>query len=177
LGRVICLEGPSEAELVERIIPGRRTSKATGEVYHLENDPPTKPEEMMDPGPFSEREDDTEEATRAHLEAYREEEGALKSHYEAKDLLTVVDAPAHGGGYRGDPGGTRAPGTSRVLRELPEGMTVVKRQIIRYVRYVLEYTSLVLCFLVQACRGFEPRFGEGGHIGGVGSQLCNRLPL
>jgi adenylate kinase len=89
---VICLEGPSEAELVERIIPGRRTSKATGEVYHLENDPPPKPEEMMDPGPFSEREDDTEEATRAHLEAYREEEGALKSHYEAKDLLTVVDA-------------------------------------------------------------------------------------
>ncbi|HYQ84636.1 MAG TPA: hypothetical protein VEP28_11615, partial [Rubrobacter sp.] len=39
LSRVICLEGPSEAELVERVIPGRRTSKATVEVYHLENDP------------------------------------------------------------------------------------------------------------------------------------------
>lgn len=33
--------------------------------------------------------------------------------------------PAHGGGYRGDTGGARAPGTSRVLRELPEGMTGV----------------------------------------------------
>ena len=92
LSRVICLEGPSEAELVERVIPGRRTSKATGEVYHLENDPPPKPEEMMDPGPFSERKDHTEEATRAHLETYRKEEGALKSRYEAEDQLTVVDA-------------------------------------------------------------------------------------
>jgi parallel beta-helix repeat protein len=44
------------------------------------------------------------------------------------------------------------------------------------VRYVLEHTSLVMCFLVHACRGLEPRFGEGGHIGGVGSQLCIRLP-
>jgi hypothetical protein len=39
-----------------------------------------------------------------------------------------------------------------------------------YVRTVLEQTSLVRCWLVHACRGLEPRIGEGGHIGGVGSQ-------
>jgi adenylate kinase len=38
------------------------------------------------------RSDDTEEAIRAHLEAYRKEAGAMKEHYEAEGLLTVVDA-------------------------------------------------------------------------------------
>jgi hypothetical protein len=41
---------------------------------------------------------------------------------------------------------------------------------IGHVRDILEHTSLVMCFLVRACRGLEPRFGEGGHLGGVGSQ-------
>jgi hypothetical protein len=35
---------------------------------------------MMDPGPFLERDDDTEEATRARPEAYRKEAAALKGH-------------------------------------------------------------------------------------------------
>ena len=47
---------------------------------------------MMDPGPFLERDDDTEEATRARPEAYRKEAAALKGYYKAKDLPTVVDA-------------------------------------------------------------------------------------
>jgi len=38
------------------------------------------------------RSDDTQESTRAHLEAYRNEAEALKGHYEAEGLLTVVDA-------------------------------------------------------------------------------------
>jgi hypothetical protein len=41
---------------------------------------------------------------------------------------------------------------------------------IDHVRDILEHTSLVMCFLVRACRGLEPRFGEGGHLGDVGSQ-------
>jgi adenylate kinase family enzyme len=45
----------------------------------------------MDPWPFSRRDDDTE-ATKAHLETHRKEKGSLKSHYEVKDLLTVLDA-------------------------------------------------------------------------------------
>ena len=92
LSRVICLEGPSDAELVERILTGRRTSRATRDVYHLLSDPPPGPADRMDPGPFLRREDDTEEATRAHLEAYREEADALKAHYEEEGLLTIVDA-------------------------------------------------------------------------------------
>jgi len=92
LSRVICLEGPGDEELVERILRGRRTSRATGEVYHLENAPPPLPAERMDPGPFLERDDDTEEATWAHLEAYHGEADALKRHYEERGLLTVVDA-------------------------------------------------------------------------------------
>jgi hypothetical protein len=41
-----------------------------------------------------------------------------------------------------------------------------------HVRYVLEHTGLVMCLLVNACRGLEPRFGEGGHIGDVGSHCA-----
>jgi adenylate kinase len=92
LSRVICLEGPSEEQLIERIMSGRVTSRATGEVYHLVNDPPPKPGERLDPGPFERRDDDTEEATRRHLEAYRHEADALKEHYEARGVFSVVDA-------------------------------------------------------------------------------------
>jgi adenylate kinase len=92
LSRVLCLDGPSDEELLERILGGRRTSRATGEVYHLVNYPPPRPEERLDPGPFLRRDDDTEKATRAHLEAYRKEADAPKGHYEAKGLLTVVNA-------------------------------------------------------------------------------------
>ena len=92
LTRVVCLEGPTEEELVGRILGGRRTSRATGEVYHLEHDPPPRPEERLDPGGFLERDDDTEEATRAHLEAWRREADALKAYYGERGLLAVVDA-------------------------------------------------------------------------------------
>ena len=92
LTRVVCLEGPSDEELVARILGGRRTSRATGEVYHLEHDPPPRPEARVDPGDFLERDDDTEEATRAHLEAWRREADALKAYYGERGLLEVVDA-------------------------------------------------------------------------------------
>jgi adenylate kinase len=92
LSRVICLEGPSDKELIERILGGRRTSRATGDVYHLVNDPPPRTAERLDPGPFLRHDDDTEEATRARLEAYREEADALKGHYEERNLLTIADA-------------------------------------------------------------------------------------
>jgi adenylate kinase len=51
LSRVVCLEGLSDEELIGRIVGGRRTSRATGEVYHLEHDPPPGSEERMDPAP------------------------------------------------------------------------------------------------------------------------------
>jgi adenylate kinase len=92
LTRVVCLEGLTDEELVERSLGGRRTSRATGEVYHLEHDPPPRPEERLDPGDFLERDDDTEEATLAHLEAWRREADALKGYYADRGLLEVVDA-------------------------------------------------------------------------------------
>jgi adenylate kinase len=92
LSRVILLEGPSDEELLERILSGRITSRATGDVYHTRHDPPPSPEEGLDPGPFERRDDDTEEAVRAHLEAYRAEADALKTYYEERGVLSVVEA-------------------------------------------------------------------------------------
>ena len=92
LDRVIFLEGPSDEELIERVSSGRRQSLATGRVYHLENDPPPDPNEGKDPGPFVQREDDTDEALRRQLESWREEAEEIKEHYEEQGVLTVVDA-------------------------------------------------------------------------------------
>ena len=92
LSRVIHLEGPSDEELVERILSGRLTSRATGDVYHTRHDPPPSPEEGLDPGPFELRDDDTEEAARARLAAYHAEAKALKSYYESRGVLSIVDA-------------------------------------------------------------------------------------
>lgn len=92
LSRVILLEGPSGEELLERVLSGRITSRATGDVYHMRHDPPPSPGEGLDPGPFERRDDDTEEATKAHLEAYRAEADALKAHYEERGVLSTIDA-------------------------------------------------------------------------------------
>ena len=92
LHHVISLEGPTEDELVERVLGGRVHSRATDVPYHLENDPPPAPAERLDPGPFVRREDDTEEALRRRLGAYRREHERLKERYEDRGVLRVVDA-------------------------------------------------------------------------------------
>ena len=126
LSCVICLEGPSDEELLERILGGRRTSGATGEVYHRVDDPPPGPEERLDPGPFLRRSDDTEESTRAHLEAYRMESDALKEHHEATGRSPGWTQVADGGGDGGDPGRARAPAAPRVLREIGKELSTVR---------------------------------------------------
>jgi len=94
LDKVIVLEADDD-ELVERL-SGRRQSEATGEVYHIEHNPP--PEEGSeegseeDAGPFVQREDDTEEAIRNRLNSYHEETEPLKDYYEEKGILVTVDA-------------------------------------------------------------------------------------
>lgn len=92
LNRVVVLEGPGDEELIQRITAGRRTSLATGRVYHLEHDPPPDPGEGKDPGPFVQRDDDTEEALQRQLEAYREEAEMIKEYYEEQGILALVDA-------------------------------------------------------------------------------------
>ena len=92
LNRVVVLEGPGDEELIQRITAGRRTSLATGRVYHLEHDPPPDPGEGKDPGPFVQRDDDTEEALQRQLEAYREEAEVIKEYYEERGILAIVNA-------------------------------------------------------------------------------------
>jgi len=85
----VALEAPDD-ELVTRL-SGRRTSDATGRVYHVEHDPPPEDSEE-DAGPFVQRKDDTEEAIRRRLAIYHEQTEPLKDYYAERGLLTTVDA-------------------------------------------------------------------------------------
>lgn len=87
--RVVALEAPDEA-LVKRL-SGRRQSQTTGRIYHIEHDPPPQNSEE-DPGPFVQRDDDTEEAIRRRLEIYHEQTEPLKDYYAERGLLVEVDA-------------------------------------------------------------------------------------
>ena len=88
--KVIVLEA-SDEELVERL-SGRRQSEETGEVYHVEHNPSPEEGSDGDPGPFVQREDDTEEAIRTRLENYHEQTEPLKDYYEEQGILATVDA-------------------------------------------------------------------------------------
>ncbi len=88
LDAVVALEAPDEA-LVTRL-SGRRQSQSTGNIYHVEFDPP--PEDGDDEGPFVQRKDDTEEAIRRRLEIYHEQTEPLKDYYAERGLLVTIDA-------------------------------------------------------------------------------------
>ncbi len=92
LHHVISLEGPTDDELVERVLGGRVQGRATDFVYHLKNDPPPEPGERLDAGPFVRRGDDTEGVLRRRLGAYRREHALLKERYQERGLLRIVDA-------------------------------------------------------------------------------------
>nr|MBA3610861.1 nucleoside monophosphate kinase [Rubrobacter sp.] len=89
IDKAIALEAPDD-DLVTRL-SGRRTSDATGKVYHEEHDPPPEDSEE-DPGPFVQRKDDTEESIRNRLKIYHEQTEPLKDYYAERDLLLTVDA-------------------------------------------------------------------------------------
>jgi len=86
LDGAIAMEAPDDA-LVERL-SGRRTSEATGKIYHIEHDPP--PDD--DPGPFTQRKDDEEEAILHRLEVYHKHTEPLKNYYDERGILVTVDA-------------------------------------------------------------------------------------
>ena len=90
LDAAIALEAPDGA-LIERL-SGRRTSEATGRIYHVVYDPPPEKEAQEDPGPFVQRKDDTEEAIRRRLKIYHEQTEPLKDYYAGRDILATVDA-------------------------------------------------------------------------------------
>jgi adenylate kinase len=89
LDAAVALEAPDE-ELVKRL-SGRRQSEATGNIYHVEHNPPPE-EDSEDPGPFIQREDDREESIRRRLEIYHEHTEPLKEYYAERDILFTVDA-------------------------------------------------------------------------------------
>jgi adenylate kinase len=89
LDTAVALEAPDE-DLIRRL-SGRRTSEATGRIYHVEHDPPPENGEE-DPGPFVQREDDTEEAIRRRLEVYHKHTEPLKHYYADRGILVTVDA-------------------------------------------------------------------------------------
>ncbi len=90
LDKVVALEAPDE-ELIKRL-SGRRQSEATGRIYHVEHDPPPEEGDSEDPGPFIQRNDDTEEAIRKRLGIYHEHTEPLKDYYGERELLATVDA-------------------------------------------------------------------------------------
>ena len=89
LDAAVALEAPDE-DLIKRL-SGRRTSEATGRIYHVEHDPPPQNSEK-DPGPFVQRKDDTEDALRHRLKIYHEHTEPLKGYYDQRGILATVDA-------------------------------------------------------------------------------------
>jgi adenylate kinase len=89
LDAAVALEAPDE-DLIKRL-SGRRTSEATGRIYHVEHDPPPENSEE-DPGPFVQRKDDTEEAIRRRLEVYHKYTESLKHYYADRGILVTVEA-------------------------------------------------------------------------------------
>ncbi len=89
LDKAIALEAEDD-DLVSRL-SGRRQSEATGNIYHVEYDPPPENSDD-DPGPFIQRDDDTEEAIRNRLNIYHEQTEPLKDYYARQNLLATVDA-------------------------------------------------------------------------------------
>ncbi|MFP8888684.1 adenylate kinase [Natrialbaceae archaeon A-CW2] len=77
----------SEAELVHRLT-GRRMDPETGEIYHLEYNPPEDPEieERL-----VQREDDTEETVRERLRVYHENTASVLEYYDERGRLEEVD--------------------------------------------------------------------------------------
>ena len=83
LDAVVVIEVP-DALLVERTC-GRRTDKATGQIYHIKYNPPPLGADLLW------RDDDKEETVRQRLTTYHAQTAPLIPFYEARDLLRRVD--------------------------------------------------------------------------------------
>jgi adenylate kinase len=83
---VVSLEVPLEV-ILERLSK-RRLHRVTGEVYHLDLNPPPAD---VDPDDLVQRKDDTPKAIELRLKLYEEETAPIKRHYAALDALIEVD--------------------------------------------------------------------------------------
>jgi len=84
------IEVPDD-EAVRRI-SGRRVSRKTGRVYHVEFDPPKHAGRCdIDGSELIQRDDDSEATVRRRLEVYRRQTAPLIDYYEERGLLRRVD--------------------------------------------------------------------------------------
>jgi adenylate kinase len=77
----------SDEEVVRRL-SGRRVSKSTGKVYHLEFDPPENP----DSPDLYQRSDDQPETVKNRLKVYAEQTEPIMGYYEKRGKLVRIDA-------------------------------------------------------------------------------------
>lgn len=83
--KVIALNVPDE-DIIERIT-GRRTSKATGKIYHIKYNPPVdeKEEDLI------QRSDDTEEVVKKRLATYKEQTAPVFDYYNAQEKVFEIN--------------------------------------------------------------------------------------
>jgi adenylate kinase len=85
ISSVISIEVPDE-EIVGRIV-GRRMDPVTGNIFHVDyNPPPIEIEERL-----VQRKDDNEDTVRNRLAAYHQQTSPLSRWYSDQDILFVVD--------------------------------------------------------------------------------------
>jgi adenylate kinase len=84
----LALELTASDDEVVRRLSGRRVSKSTGKVYHLEFDPPADP----DSPDLYQRSDDKAETIKNRLKVYAEQTAPLIGYYEAQGKLKKIDA-------------------------------------------------------------------------------------
>ncbi|GAB3646412.1 nucleoside monophosphate kinase [Glycomyces tarimensis] len=84
----LALELTVEDDEVIRRLSGRRVSKSTGKVYHLEFDPPEDP----DSPDLYQRSDDQPETIKNRLKVYAEQTAPIIGYYEAQEKLVRIDA-------------------------------------------------------------------------------------
>lgn len=84
---VVLMLDVSEAELVNRLT-GRRMDPETGDIYHLEYNPP---EDEAVEERLIQRDDDTEETVTERLRVYRENTEPVIAYYEEKGVLERVN--------------------------------------------------------------------------------------
>ena len=86
---VLLVEAPDE--VVVKRISGRRICK-NGHVYHLETDPPARPDRCdHDDLPLTQREDDRPEKVRRRLQVYHDQTTPLIEYYDERGLLRRFD--------------------------------------------------------------------------------------
>ena len=75
-------------EIIEKRITGRRSDPQTGDIYHMEFNPPPQGVDVV------QRDDDTSDAVRERLAKYHRDTAPIVPFYESKGLLRRVDGLA-----------------------------------------------------------------------------------